>query len=80
MGITWSSIQIPEKPKKQYNKANWTRYVGMLHHTSEINIQNGDHPRKNKHAPKTIQTAIQEANQICIPVVTQKTLPHPSYT
>ena len=80
MDISWSPIQIPSKPRKQYNKADWNGYAELLQQRCEINLQDGDNTNKIEDSLKRIQTAIQEADQICIPTTTRRMLPHPTYT
>ena len=38
MDISWSPIQIPAKPRKQYSKTNWQQYQEKLHHLAEIEL------------------------------------------
>ena len=80
MDISWSPIQIPTKPRKQYHRANWDQYQDMLRHTMDINLVTGDSTETIENALHTIQTAIQQAGTVCIPTTSHRTLPHPTYT
>ena len=80
MDITWSPIQVPTKPRKQFGRANWPLYEDMLKNIAAIEVKTGDNIDTIDQALSDIQTAIQQADQACIPTTTYQTLPHPAYT
>ena len=81
MDICWSPIQVPSKPRKQYNRTNWQNYQDQIsQQTSDINLQNGDNTDDIEEALYTIQRAIQQADSDHIPTSTFRTLSYPSYT
>ena len=77
MDISWNPIQIPHKPRKQYT--NWQHYQNKLRHLTELTVPNNN-TESIKNILLTIQEAIQQAENDCIPLTTTRTLPHPMYT
>ena len=80
MDISWSPIQIPAKPRKQFKKANWQLYQNMIQHLKEKDIRNGSPTNTIEETLKEIQTTIQQADSASIPTASYRLLPHPSYS